>query len=139
MRIQVKSEWKKTLCSSMGIAQIAQAILDHEDELDRDKEHIWCFGLNSSNIIKYIDLVHLGTATTCCLHPREVFRLAVMKGAIGIILVHNHTGGNPSPSLDDKIITKRLVKAGEVLGIKVLDHVIISGGKFFSFADHDLL
>lgn len=140
MRIQVKRDWKAALCSSVEVGRVAQAILACEGQLDRDKEHLWVFGLDGKNRIGYIDLVHLGALNQCIAHPREIFRLAVMKAAGAIIIVHNHPSGDPSPSSHDTALTERLVKAGDVLGIKVLDHVIVGEeGCCFSFADAGIL
>lgn len=75
-----------------------------------------------------------GSLTATVVHPREVFNPAVRDSAASVIFLHNHPTGDPTPSLEDKEITQRLVAAGELMGIKVLDHVII-GDTFFSFAD----
>ena len=71
--------------------------------------------------------------------PREVFANAIRKGASGVILAHNHPSGDPSPSKEDVAITKQLVKAGKILGINVLDHIVIGDGRYVSFADEKLL
>jgi DNA repair protein RadC len=73
-----------------------------------------------------------GGITACALHPREVFAPAVREGAVGLVLVHNHPSGDPSPSAEDVQLTARLQRAGEVLGIKVLDHVVIASDGFAS-------
>ncbi len=126
--------------NSYEVAKVLSAILDMDDEVDRDKEHFWVIGLNTKNVIKFIDLVSLGTLTNALIHPREVFRLAVMKGVCNIIAGHNHPSGDPAPSREDMAITERLKSAGDILGISVLDHVIISeGGQFVSLKDKGLL
>jgi DNA repair protein RadC len=68
-------------------------------------------------------------------HPREAFRTAVRKAAAGVVFVHNHPGGSPEPSPEDRALTARLCRAGQVLGIPVLDHVIIAEQAYYSFAD----
>ena len=68
-------------------------------------------------------------------HPREVFRFSVATGAAAIIVAHNHPSGDPSPSAEDRRITERLRECGEMLGIEVLDHVVVAGSEFYSFAD----
>lgn len=69
-------------------------------------------------------------------HPREVFKVAMLANAHGIVLVHNHPSGDPTPSLDDRLITERLRSAGDIVGIPLLDHIIVaSGGSFFSFRE----
>ena len=70
-------------------------------------------------------IVSIGSLNASIVHPREVFRVAILHGAAAIILGHNHPSGDPTPSSDDMELTRRLVKSGELLGIKVLDHIII--------------
>lgn len=76
-----------------------------------------------------------GTLNLALVHPREVFREAVVECAAGVVLIHNHPSGDPAPSEEDSKLTRQLVRAGEALGIPVLDHVIIGSGRHFSFAD----
>jgi DNA repair protein RadC len=68
-------------------------------------------------------------------HPREVFKAALLANAAAIIVSHNHPSGDPSPTLDDLEVTGRLTATGEVLGIPVLDHIIIGDGRYFSFKE----
>ena len=84
-------------------------------------------------------LVSTGTQSATLVHPREVFRLAIAEGAAGIILVHNHPSGDPTPSADDRAITRQLVDAGKLLDIPVYDHVVIGNGRYVSFAEAGLL
>jgi len=86
-------------------------------------------GLNAKNVIQYIDLVSLGTVSMSICHPRESFRLAILKGISRVVMVHNHPSGNCEFSPEDTTLTKRFYDAGELLGIKVLDHIIISTTK----------
>ena len=72
-------------------------------------------------------------------HPREIYNLAVKKSAAAVILVHNHPSGDPTPSREDLEVTKRLVEAGKILGINVLDHIIIGEGRYLSFKEKGLL
>ncbi|RMH08609.1 MAG: JAB domain-containing protein [Nitrospirae bacterium] len=80
-----------------------------------------------------------GSLTVSIVHPREVFNHAVRESAAAVIFLHNHPSGDPTPSPEDRALTARLVAAGEVLGIPVLDHVIIGDGRFVSFADEGWL
>ena len=75
-----------------------------------------------------------GTLTASLVHPREVFRPAVVEGAAGVILVHNHPSGDPAPSAEDRAVTRQLAEAGRALGIPVLDHVIVGDGAYTSLA-----
>jgi DNA repair protein RadC len=115
------------------VSNIMTAILNNEDEIDRKKEHFWVIGTNVRLRIEYIDLVSLGTLSETVVHPREVFRYAIMKGVSSLIIVHNHPSGDVMPSEIDKEITKRLKQAGEIIGIKVVDHIIVDGeGNYYS-------
>ncbi len=76
-----------------------------------------------------------GTLNLALVHPREVFREAVVECAAALVLVHNHPSGDPAPSEEDIKLTHQLVSAGEALGVSVLDHIIIGTGRYFSFAD----
>ena len=76
---------------------------------------------------------------TLLVHPGSVFRLAVMASASAILVMHNHPSGDPTPSQEDRVLTARLVSAGEVLGIRVLDHLVIGDGRYVSFADQGWL
>jgi DNA repair protein RadC len=79
-------------------------------------------------------LVTRGLLDASLIHPREVFRIAVSEGAAAVILVHNHPSGDPSPSLEDRAVTRQLADAGQALGIAVLDHVVIGRGRYVSLA-----
>ncbi len=136
----IVSEKKKTICCSKDVFEVLLSLLNFEQEHDREKEHFWILGLNTKNVIQYADLVSLGSLSASIVHPRETFRLAVMKATANIIIGHNHPSGDTQPSQEDILLTKRLSQAGEILGINVLDHVIIGGeGKYFSFRDNGLL
>jgi DNA repair protein RadC len=80
-----------------------------------------------------------GILNSSLVHPREVFRLAILLGAAGIIVAHNHPSGNPTPSADDRAITRQLVESGQILDIPVCDHVIVCSDSYFSFAEAGLL
>jgi DNA repair protein RadC len=79
--------------------------------------------------------ISTGSLSLNIVHPREVFKSAVRESAAAVILVHNHPSGDPTPSPEDRELTKRLAKAGGIMGIKVLDHIVIGDGRYFSFAD----
>src|SRR3990172_10475472 len=98
---------------------------------DADREHCLVIMLNGKTRITAINTVSIGTLTSSLVHPREVFKPAILTNAASIILAHNHPSGDPTPSEDDLTITKRLKEAGELLGISVLDHIII-GYSYFS-------
>jgi DNA repair protein RadC len=72
-------------------------------------------------------------------HPREIFKAAVEYTAAGIVLIHNHPSGETAPSQEDRNVTSQIVKAGKLIGIPVLDHIIIAGDQYYSFAQKGLM
>jgi DNA repair protein RadC len=80
-------------------------------------------------------VLSVGTLDASIVHPREVFRAAASAGAAALVLFHNHPSGDPTPSADDVALTRRLVQAGDLMGITVLDHVIIAESRFCSLKD----
>jgi DNA repair protein RadC len=106
---------------------------------DLRKEVFKVLLLNRANrLIKEVTISE-GTLEASIVHPRDVFREALLEPAAGIILIHNHPSGNPSPSEEDLRITKQLVEAGRLLGIKVFDHIILGGESYRSLADEGLI
>lgn len=103
------------------------------------QEHFLVLTFDSGNRLISRRLVFLGTISATIVHPREVFAVAVADLASSIVIAHNHPSGNTTPSADDKKTTKRLIAAGELLGIKVGDHIIVTDSGYFSFAEHNLL
>jgi len=95
--------------------------------------------LNTKNEILSAENASIGNLNSSIVHPREVFRSAVKKGAAAIIVIHNHPSGNPAPSQNDLDITRRLKEAGELMGIPVLDHLIIGDGTFISLKEKTLM
>lgn len=122
------------ITNSAEVANLLHGLLRMEDEIDRDKEHFWVIGLNIKNIVQFVDLVSLGSLHKAVVEPREVFRLAVIKGVASIIVGHNHPSGEPEPSENDIALTKKLKQAGDILEIPLLDHVIIGDTKHVSLA-----
>ena len=94
------------------------------------KEYFKVLFLNTKNEILSVENTSIGNLNSSIVHPREVFRSAVKKGAAAIIVIHNHPSGNPMPSQNDLDITRRLCEAGQLLGIPVLDHLIIGDACF---------
>lgn len=106
---------------------------------DKAKEHFKLILLNTRNKIIGISTVSIGSLNASLVHPREVFKDAIMHNAYSVVLAHNHPSGDPEPSEDDLIITKRLTEVGKILGIEVIDHIIISKNGFFSFKEKNLI
>jgi DNA repair protein RadC len=92
----------------------------------------------ANRLIKEV-LISEGTLDASIVHPRDVFKEALLEPAAGVILIHNHPSGNPSPSEEDLRITKQLVEAGRLLGIRVYDHIILAGESYRSLADEGLI
>jgi DNA repair protein RadC len=106
---------------------------------DKVKEHFKLIILNTRNKIITITHVSTGTLSASLVHPREVFRDAIRHSASSVVLVHNHPSGDPEPSEEDLRITRRLVDAGKIIGIDVLDHIIIGKDTFRSFKEKGLI
>ena len=104
-----------------------------------DREHFKTVLLNTKNHVLELYLVSVGSLNASLVHPRELFKRAVVKSAAGIILVHNHPSGDPEPSAEDKEITMRIIEAGEIIGIDVLDHIVIGDGKYVSLRQRGLM
>lgn len=105
----------------------------------RKKEYFLLCLLNTRNELINIMEISRGSLNTSIVHPREVFREAMMASAASIILVHNHPSGDCTPSSDDIELTKRLCQGGEVVGIDVIDHIIVSDGDFLSMKSKGLI
>lgn len=118
------------------VASVLQFWLRRRCKTDRDKEHFWSIGLDTKLVVKYVEVVTIGTLDASLVHPREVFRFAIMQGAASIIIGHNHPSGDIQPSVQDRAVTRSLANAGKVLGISLHDHLIIGmNGRRFSFAE----
>ncbi len=107
--------------------------------IDTKKEHFYAILLDTKNVIISKELISTGDLNSSIVNPRECFVCAVRKSANSVIFVHNHPSGNPKPSGNDKEITKRLVQAGKILEIGVLDHIIIGNNKYFSFRKENII
>jgi DNA repair protein RadC len=123
--------------ASNDAERIARSIYQR---LDADKEHFLLLTLNNKNRVNGFKVVSTGSLTASLVHPREVWRAALHLCAAAVIFVHNHPSGEPAPSQEDQEITRRLKETGDMLGIRVLDHVVLGDNdRFFSFSDKGLL
>ena len=134
----IVSREKVVLSNNAAVAAQLRRLIQKKDSLSRNQEHFWVISLNGRNAVKFIELIGLGTTTSCIVHPREVFRRALRKGAVAVIVGHWHPSGDVQPSEEDIALTRRLKECGELLGIKLLDHVIIGNGSF-SFSEKGLI
>lgn len=103
------------------------------------REHFCTLLLNTKNNVIGWNVVSIGNLTGTVVHPREVFAPAIVHHAASIILAHNHPSGNPSPSREDIAVTQRLVKAGKIMDVPVLDHIITGGDDFVSMKERSLM
>ncbi|MDN4607141.1 RadC family protein [Sporosarcina highlanderae] len=99
------------------------------------QEHFVVLFLNVKNEVLHKQTIFIGSLNSSIVHPREIFREAVKRSAASIIVSHNHPSGNPAPSPEDIEVTKRLVEAGAIMGIELLDHVIIGDHRFISLKE----
>lgn len=111
----------------------------HSRFCDYKREVFVTLMLDAKNRIIREQQVSEGSLTSSIVHPREVFSLILRESAAAVIFVHNHPSGDPNPSQEDLEITRRLKEAGDLMGVRVLDHVIIGAGDYVSFADRGLL
>jgi DNA repair protein RadC len=95
--------------------------------------------LNGRHRLLRQEMISQGTLTASLVHPREVFRPALKEAAAALILVHNHPSGDPTPSPEDRQVTERLARAGEILGVRVLDHVVVAERGYCSLREQGLL
>lgn len=95
--------------------------------------------LDTANNVIGEQIVTKGSLNASIVHPREVFKKAITESAAGLILIHNHPSGNTNPSDEDKKVTQNLVKAGSIIGIEIIDHIIIAGQDYYSFVENNEL
>jgi DNA repair protein RadC len=124
---------KSPLSSSVHVADMF-SFLRHET-----KEHFIALHLDSKNRLLCLEIVSVGSLNASIVHPREVYKSALLSSTAAIVFVHNHPSGDPTPSREDIELTSRLKEASELLGIRLLDHVVIGTGRHYSFADSGLL
>lgn len=104
-----------------------------------NKEHFVCLFLNTKNHVIGQETLSMGSLNASIVHPREVFRAAIKRSSASIVCVHNHPSGDPTPSSEDIQMTQRLVEAGDIVGIEVLDHIVIGDRKFVSLKEQGLM
>ena len=116
-------------------SQIFELFRDLEHET---KEHFLALHLDGKNRIVCFERVSVGSLNQAIVHPREVYKGAVLSSAAALLVLHNHPRGDPTPSKEDLAITTRLREAGEIVGITLLDHIIVGAGKYCSFTEQGL-
>lgn len=114
-------------------ANVARAILP------TDREGFAVLHLDTRKRVRSVELASVGTLTATIVHPREVFKGAILANAHSIIVAHNHPSGDPTPSDDDERMTRALIEAGQVIGIEVVDHIIVAGERSLSMREEKIL
>jgi DNA repair protein RadC len=139
MNVKLTGTQKIKIICSDDIYGIMQRILLRENKIDRGREHLWTISLDNANKVLNIELVSIGSVNKTLIEPMEVFSVPLQKRAVKIIVVHNHPSGEIKPSEADRDITDRLIQAGKIMNVPVLDHLIITEKTFFSFADSGIM
>lgn len=129
MQIIREINTKKTINNKQ---QLKKYLKEFENE---DREYFIVIGVNTKLQPLYREIVSIGGLNSTQIHPREVFKKAIIMSCSGIFVAHNHPSGDPTPSTEDKEITKQLIKAGEILGIDVYDHIIITKKKHLAIKE----
>lgn len=114
-------------------AEAASLVMEEMRRLDREEFRILL--LDTRNRLLGCEVVSVGSLTASIVHPREVFKGPIRRSAHAVILVHNHPSGDPTPSPEDREVTRRLAEVGRIVGIEVLDHIVIGDGRFVSLRD----
>jgi DNA repair protein RadC len=118
---------------------VANSEIAEKELKNSDREKFICVHFNIKNRIISYEVVSMGSLTSSIVHPREVFKAAILANAASVLFMHNHPSGEPEPSIDDIEITNRLCKAAAILGINVLDHLIITRNDYLSFRQKGLI
>lgn len=128
------SEPRFAIRSPQDVATYVMPRLRYEN-----KEHFMIMLLNAKNHVLALSTISVGSLSASIVHPREVFREALSHSAASVLLIHNHPSGDPSPSKEDALVTQKLVQAGEVMDIAVLDHIIIGDNRFVSLKEEGMI
>lgn len=118
---------------------VCKMITDHKDLENCDREHFIVAYLNRKGALNAVCTISIGGLHSSIVHPREVFKPAILTSSASVILIHNHPSGDPTPSREDIEVTNRLIEAGKILGIEVLDHVIVGVGNYVSLKTKGLM
>ena len=140
MEVKIKDSQKEKIQSAQDAYDIIQRIFyKRHKKVDLLKEHFWTIALNRGEKILCIELVSIGSNHTTIVAPQEVFRLPLYKSASQVILIHNHPSGTLTPSDSDLDVTNKLIQAGLLFDIEVIDHVITTQHTYYSFFDNGLI
>ena len=129
----------RLITKASHVAKIIQSIIRSENEIDKTKEHLFVIGLSPSYKIKYIELCSLGTIDTSLVNKREILVYAIKKNCPYLILAHNHPSNTISPSERDVLTTMSIGIAADLLDIQLIDHIIVTKEKYYSFSNSQLI
>ncbi|MGN7514400.1 MAG: JAB domain-containing protein [Allomuricauda sp.] len=139
MNVRLTKEQKIKVLNSADIYKIMQQVLLRENKIRRNQEHFWVVGLNHNNKILFVELIGLGASNRVNADPPDVFRMAIYKLASKLILVHNHPSGSHEVTDADITFTDHMLKAGKLIKVDVLDHLVITETHYTSFADQGVM
>jgi DNA repair protein RadC len=139
MNVRLTKEQKIKVLNSHDIYFVMQQILLRENKIRRNQEHFWVVGLNNTNKVLFIELIGLGAVNRVNADPPDVFRMAIYKLAVKMVLVHNHPSGTLDVSKGDTNFTDRMLKVGKLINIEVIDHLIITDESYTSLADKGII
>ena len=129
------TEWNKQVRQPGDVAAFMAPLA-----ADLDREHFWVLLLDGKNRAIGLNLVSIGSLTAALIHPREVLKPAIVGNAAAIVLIHNHPSGDPAPSAEDAALTRRLCEGADLIGVRILDHIVLGeAGSFRSLADDGVL
>ena len=126
---ELRNEYDPKIGTPFSLYKILRTLLEEED-----RENFLVISLDTKNHINGINVISTGTLNSSLVHPREVFKMAILNNSNSIIIAHNHPSGDTEPSNEDIKVTDRLVECGKILGIEVLDHIIVGEG-YYSFKE----
>ena len=130
----------RSLSPGVLLRSTQQIFEAYHDRLRHEKkEHFIALLMNAKNRLIREEIVSIGILTASLVHPREVFMPAIRHSAAGLVLLHNHPSGDPEPSPEDHEVTRRLSAVGELVGCRILDHVVIADGNYVSFLERGLI
>ena len=124
---------------SVGVDMASDIAAEFDYLRHEQREHFCAVFLDAKNFIMRVATIHIGTQTTSLVSPSDVFREAIREGAVSLVVVHNHPSGDPTPSAEDVLVTDRLVAAGKLLDVPLLDHIIIGERRFVSLRERGII
>jgi DNA repair protein RadC len=149
MILRIRKKWREMLSVCEGkpavscrddVTRVFRELISSMDSLDRETEHIWALGLDSRHRVVYLQLASIGCWHCAPIDPKIILQAALVYSCTSIILVHNHPSGDPTPSSDDKFLTRKIAQASEIVGIKLIDHIIVTEDpeKSYSFLENSV-